>query len=53
MSQKQEQALLAAFRSMHAEDKEILLDFAQIRAAKEVAERRKALKLIVNKPIKQ
>lgn len=53
MNQLQEAALLAAFRAMHLEDKEIFLDYAQTRAAKAATERRNALHLIVNTPGKQ
>ena len=53
MIQQKEAALLAAFRTMPPEEKEILLIFAKARAAKSALSRRSAFKLITNKPGKQ
>jgi hypothetical protein len=49
MQQQQEVELLEAFREMHEEDREILLAFAQTRAARQMAGAPK-LRLIVSRP---
>lgn len=49
MLKKQEEQLVIAFRSMHPEDRSVLLDFAQKRADENLA-RRPSLSLVASNP---
>jgi hypothetical protein len=50
MSNYHEKVLLDSFRKLEQEEKELILDFLQVRAEKAAIERRSAFKLIVNNP---